>query len=69
VMTTVCTLAGMLPLALLGGAGVELRRSLAIAVMGGTATSAVATLLLVPVLYLLPLSRPGGGAMGEGVGG
>jgi len=51
VMTTITTLAGMLPLALLGGAGVELRRSLALAVMGGTATAAFASLLLVPVLY------------------
>ncbi|HEV7670749.1 MAG TPA: efflux RND transporter permease subunit [Thermoanaerobaculia bacterium] len=51
VMTTICTLAGMLPLAALGGAGVELRRSLALAVMGGTLTSVFASLLLVPVLY------------------
>ena len=45
------TLAGMLPLALLGGEGVELRRSLAIAVIGGMVTSTFASLLLVPVLY------------------
>jgi multidrug efflux pump subunit AcrB len=51
VMTTICTLAGMLPLAALGGPGVELRRSLALAVMGGTLTSVFASLLLVPVLY------------------
>ncbi len=51
VMTTLCTLAGMLPLAALGGPGVELRRSLALAVMGGTLTSVFASLLLVPVLY------------------
>jgi HAE1 family hydrophobic/amphiphilic exporter-1 len=51
VMTTLCTLAGMLPLALLSGPGVELRRSLALAVMGGTLTSVFASLLLVPVLY------------------
>jgi len=50
-MTTICTLAGMLPLAALGGPGVELRRSLALAVMGGTLTSVFASLLLVPVLY------------------
>jgi HAE1 family hydrophobic/amphiphilic exporter-1 len=50
-MTTVCTVAGMLPLAVLGGAGVELRRSLALAVMGGTLTSVFASLLLVPVLH------------------
>ncbi|HXU46439.1 MAG TPA: efflux RND transporter permease subunit [Thermoanaerobaculia bacterium] len=51
VMTTICTLAGMLPLAVLGGPGVELRRSLALAVMGGTLSSVFASLLLVPVLY------------------
>jgi len=50
-MTTLVTLAGMLPLAVLGGEGVELRRALALAVLGGTATSAFASLLLVPVLY------------------
>ena len=51
VMTTLTTLAGMLPLALLGGDGAELRRPLALAVLGGLATSLFATLLLVPVLY------------------
>lgn len=50
-MTTVTTLAGMLPLALLGGDGAELRRPLALAVLGGLATSLFASLLLVPVLY------------------
>jgi cobalt-zinc-cadmium resistance protein CzcA len=41
----------MLPLALLGGEGVELRRSLALAVIGGMSLSTFASLLLVPVLY------------------
>jgi hydrophobic/amphiphilic exporter-1 (mainly G- bacteria), HAE1 family len=50
-MTTLATLCGMLPLAVLGGSGVELRRALALAVLGGTATSIFASLLLVPVLY------------------
>ncbi len=50
-MTTLATVAGMLPLALLGGAGVELRRSLALAVIGGMSFSTFASLLLVPVLY------------------
>ncbi|MEA2695617.1 MAG: hydrophobic/amphiphilic exporter (mainly bacteria), family, partial [Acidobacteriota bacterium] len=50
-MTTLTTVSGMLPLALLGGPGVELRRALALAVLGGTATSVFASLLLVPVLY------------------
>ncbi len=50
-MTTLATVAGMLPLALLGGEGVELRRSLALAVIGGMSLSTFASLLLVPVLY------------------
>jgi HAE1 family hydrophobic/amphiphilic exporter-1 len=50
-MTTLATVAGMLPLALLGGEGVELRRSLALAVIGGMSLSTFASLLLVPILY------------------
>lgn len=50
-ITTLTTLAGMLPLALLGGEGVELRRALSLAVVGGLATSTVASLLLVPSWY------------------
>jgi len=50
-MTTVTTVSGMLPLALLPGEGVELQRALAIAVIGGLTTSVFASLLLVPILY------------------
>jgi HAE1 family hydrophobic/amphiphilic exporter-1 len=50
-MTTLTTVAGMLPLALAGGPGVELRRSLALAVAGGMVFSTFASLFLVPVLY------------------
>jgi HAE1 family hydrophobic/amphiphilic exporter-1 len=50
-MTTATTVAGMLPLALLPGEGVELQRALAICVIGGMITSTFASLLLVPVLY------------------
>lgn len=50
-MTTLTTLAGMLPLAVLGGEGVELRRALSLAVIGGMTTSTFASLLVVPVLY------------------
>jgi HAE1 family hydrophobic/amphiphilic exporter-1 len=50
-MTTLATVAGMLPLALLGGEGVELRRALALTVIGGMTTAFFASLLLVPVLY------------------
>lgn len=50
-LTTLTTVAGMLPLALLGGEGMELRRALSLAVIGGMMTSTFASLLLVPVLY------------------
>jgi len=59
VMTTITTLAGMLPLALLGGQGAELRQSLATAVIGGMVTSTFASLLLVPVLQRA-LTAPSG---------
>ena len=50
-MTTLTTLSGMIPLALLGGEGAGLRRALSLAVIGGMTTSTFASLLLVPVLY------------------
>jgi CzcA family heavy metal efflux pump len=49
-MTTVCTLAGLVPLALGLGAGSELQRPLALAVIGGLVVSTLVTLLIVPVL-------------------
>lgn len=49
-MTTVCTLAGLIPLALGLGAGSELQRPLALAVIGGLVVSTLVTLLIVPVL-------------------
>lgn len=50
-MTTFCTLFGLLPLALGLGAGAELQKPLALAVIGGLALSTPATLLVVPGLY------------------
>ncbi|MGB7213400.1 MAG: efflux RND transporter permease subunit [Gemmatimonadales bacterium] len=47
-MTTLCTLAGLLPLALGWGAGAELQKPLAIAVIGGLTVSTLVTLLLLP---------------------
>jgi CzcA family heavy metal efflux pump len=47
-MTTVCTLAGLLPLALGLGPGAELQQPLAIAVIGGLTLSTLVTLLLLP---------------------
>lgn len=57
-MTTLTTLAGMLPLALLGGDGAELRQSLATAVIGGMVTATFASLLLAPVLQRALARRP-----------
>jgi multidrug efflux pump subunit AcrB len=48
IMTTVATLAGLLPLALGIGAGSEMQRPLAIAVIGGLLTSTAATLGFIP---------------------
>jgi multidrug efflux pump subunit AcrB len=50
-MTTFCTLFGLLPLAFGLGAGAELQRPLALAVIGGLALSTPVTLLAVPGLY------------------
>jgi len=51
-MTTLCTLFGLLPLALGLGAGAELQRPLALAVIGGLALSTPVTLFLVPTLLV-----------------
>jgi multidrug efflux pump subunit AcrB len=50
-MTTFCTLFGLLPLALGIGAGAELQKPLALAVIGGLTLSTLVTLLAVPGLY------------------
>ena len=64
-MTTLCTLFGLLPLALGVGAGSEMQRPLALAVIGGLALSTPITLYLVPTFlvavrgrdYTLPARR------------
>ena len=50
-MTTFCTLFGLLPLAFGVGAGAELQKPLALAVIGGLALSTPVTLLVVPGSY------------------
>jgi len=52
-MTTLCTLFGLVPLALGIGAGAELQRPLALAVIGGLALSTAITLYLIPAMYAL----------------
>jgi len=64
-MTTLCTLFGLLPLALGLGAGSELQRPLALAVIGGLALSTPITLFVVPTLLVAIRGRqyalPGSG--------
>ena len=50
-MTTFALIAGMLPVAIGMGEGGEFYRPLAIAIIGGTITSTLLTLLVVPTFY------------------
>lgn len=50
-MTTVAMIAGMMPIAMGIGAGSEVRKSMAIAVIGGLITSTLLTLVVVPVVF------------------
>jgi len=56
-MTTLCTLFGLLPLALGLGAGAELQRPLALAVIGGLGLSTPITLYVVPTLLVAVRGR------------
>jgi HAE1 family hydrophobic/amphiphilic exporter-1 len=53
VMTTLTTVLGLLPLALTGGEGAELRAPLAITVVSGLICATVLTLVVVPCAYAL----------------
>ncbi len=50
-MSTITTVLGLMPLALIPGEGAELRVPLAIPVIGGLILSTILTLVVVPVLY------------------
>lgn len=50
-MTTMTTVLGLLPMAIEFGSGSEMRKPLAIAVIGGLVFSTVLTLVIIPVLY------------------
>ena len=64
-MTTLCTLFGLLPLALGIGSGSDMQRPLALAVIGGLALSTPITLFVVPTLLVAIRGREGrGGADG-----
>jgi len=52
-MTTATTVLGLLPMALAHGAGHELRRPMALTVIGGLVASTALTLLLIPAVYAI----------------
>jgi hydrophobic/amphiphilic exporter-1 (mainly G- bacteria), HAE1 family len=50
-MTSATTMLGLLPMALAGGRGAELRAPLAVAIFGGLLSATALTLIVIPVLY------------------
>jgi CzcA family heavy metal efflux pump len=56
-MTTLATLAGLLPLALGVGSGAEIQRPLAVAVIGGLLASTAVTLVIVPAIVRVTARR------------
>jgi len=65
-MTALTAALGVLPIAILGGAGRELEKPLAIVILGGMITSTALTLIVIPALLkvfgadLAPIKRAGG---------
>ncbi|UCD57861.1 MAG: efflux RND transporter permease subunit, partial [Candidatus Hydrogenedentota bacterium] len=52
-MTTLTTILALVPMAVMGGAGSEMRRPLAISLIGGLAFGSVLTLLVIPTAYYI----------------
>ena len=53
IMTTLAMIFGMIPTALATGAGTEMRKPMAQAVIGGLITSTILTLFVVPIVYTI----------------
>jgi len=53
IMTTLAMIFGMIPTAIATGAGTEMRKPMAQAVIGGLITSTILTLFVVPIVYTL----------------
>ena len=64
IITTVTTIAGMLPMALGQEAAARLRSPLALAVIGGLITATVLTLLIQPLIFM-KLSKETGNGVGR----
>ena len=60
IVTTVTTVFGLLPMALSGGSGAELRQPLALVIIGGLTIATFLTLILIPLGYELMSSRKTG---------
>jgi multidrug efflux pump subunit AcrB len=74
-LSTLTSIAGMLPLALVPGVGSEIYRGLATVIIGGMTLSALFTLILMPAVLRLPapefisFRRPAIAAPGDDKGG
>lgn len=52
-MTTLTTILGLVPMAVLGGSGSEMRRPLAVSLIGGLTFGTVLTLIIIPSCYFI----------------
>jgi hydrophobic/amphiphilic exporter-1 (mainly G- bacteria), HAE1 family len=67
-MTTFALIAGMIPVALGRGEGAQFRAPLGVAVIGGTLTSTLLTLLVIPTVYEILIEAKHGAARMLGIG-